>query len=82
MICFKSLMSLHWKNTTKDIYIAVKTGTYHGPNKIPETIQLKTLKARNHVVRLNVNGIFCNTGRDEDMAILGGALIREYLGVK
>jgi len=37
---------------------------------------------------LNINGnyyglsIFCNTGRDEDVAILGGGLIREYLGVK
>ena len=76
------------KYTPKDIYIAGKTGTYHGPNESPETIQLKTLKARNHVVMLNINGnyyglsIFCNTGRDEDVAILGGGLIREYLGVK
>jgi len=75
------------KYTPKDIYIAGKTGTYQGPNESPETIQLKTLKARNHVVMLNVNGryyglsIFCNTGRNEDVAILGGGLMREFLDV-
>lgn len=75
------------KYTPQNIYIAGKTGTYHGPNESPETIRLKTLKARNHVVMLNVNGryyglsIFCNTGRDEDVAILGGGLMREFLDV-
>lgn len=75
------------KYTPKDVYIAGKTGTYHGPNESPETIQLKTLKARNHVVVLNVNGkyyglsVFSNTGRDEDVAILGGGLMREFIGV-
>ena len=75
------------KYTPKNIYIAGKTGTYSGPNESPGTIHLKTLKTRNHVVALNVNGryyglsVFCNTGRNEDVAILGGGLMREFLGV-
>ncbi len=75
------------KYTPEDVYIAGKTGTYHGRNESPETIHLKTLKARNHVVMLNINGkyyglsVFSNTGRDEDVAILGGGLMREFIGV-
>jgi len=76
------------KYTPKTVYIAGKTGTYHGPNESPETIQFKTVRARNHVAVLNVNGkyyglsVFSNTGRDEDVAIMGGGLMREFIGVE
>jgi len=75
------------KYTPENIYIAGKTGTYHGVNESPKTLHLKTLKARNHVVLLNVRGkyyglsILSNTGKDEDVAILGGGLMREFIGV-
>jgi len=75
------------KYTPRDIPVAGKTGTYSGPNESPGTIKLSSLKTRNHVVALNVNGryyglsVFCNTGRNEDVAILGGGLMREVLGV-
>jgi len=75
------------KYTPKNIYIAGKTGTYHGPNESKSTIRHNTIKARNHVTVLDINGkyysltILSNTGRDEDVAVLGGGLMREYLGV-
>ena len=75
------------KYTPKNIYIAGKTGTYHGPNESKSTIRQSTIKARNHVTVFNINGkyysltILSNTGRDEDVAVLGGGLMREYLGV-
>jgi hypothetical protein len=75
------------KYTPKNIYIAGKTGTYHGPNESKSTIRQNTIKARNHVTVFNINGkyysltILSNTGRDEDVAVLGGGLMREYLGV-
>ncbi len=75
------------KYTPKNIYIAGKTGTYHGPNESRDTIKHPAIKARNHVTVLNINGryysltILSNTGRDEDVAVLGGGLMREYLGV-
>lgn len=73
------------KYTPENIYIGGKTGTYHGPNASPETIKHKAIKARNHAAIVNVNdkyyglSILSNTGNDEDVAILGGGLIREYL---
>jgi hypothetical protein len=75
------------KYTPKTIYIAGKTGTYHGPNESKATIKHAAIKARNHVTVFNINGkyyslsIFSNTGRDEDVAVLGGGLMREYLAV-
>jgi len=75
------------KYTPKAIYIAGKTGTYHGPNESKATIKHAAIKASNHVTILNIKGkhysltILSNTGRDEDVAVLGGGLMREYLGV-
>ncbi len=71
----------------KDIYVGGKTGTYSGPNEARATVKLKTIKARNHVVSLMTpNGhfgiaILSNTGSNEDVAVLAGGLMREYLGV-
>jgi len=75
------------KYTPTDIYIAGKTGTYHGKNESKDTINHATINAHNHATLLEVNGkyysltILSNTGRDEDVAVLGGGLMREYLGV-
>jgi hypothetical protein len=75
------------KYTPKNIYIAGKTGTYHGPNESRDTIRHTVIKANNHATMLDINGkyysliILSNTGRDEDVAVLGGGLMREYLGV-
>ncbi len=76
------------KYTPRSIYIGGKTGTYHGPNSSPETIHHVTVKARNHAAVLNIDGrhygvsILTNTGTNEDVAVLGGGLMREYLGVE
>ncbi len=76
------------KYTPQNIYIAGKTGTYHGPNESKETIKHSTIKARNHITVLDIDGkyysltVLSNTGQDEDVAVLGGGLMREYLGVK
>ncbi len=75
------------KYTPRYIAIGGKTGTYHGPNESPETIRHKTIRAQNHAAVLKINGkyyglsILTNTGSNEDVAILGGGLMREYLGV-
>jgi hypothetical protein len=76
------------KYTPTSIYISGKTGTYHGPNESKDTVKLDVIKARNHVAVLNINDkhfgltILSNTGRDEDVAVLSGGLMREYLGVE
>lgn len=76
------------KYTPKTIYIAGKTGTYHGVNESKETIQLPVIKARNHATVFSFNDkeysltILSNTGKDENVAVLGGGLMREYLGVE
>ena len=76
------------KYTPTSIYIAGKTGTYHGPNESKETIKQSTIKARNHITVLDIDGkyysltVLSNTGLDEDVAVLGGGLMREYLGVQ
>ena len=76
------------KYAAKDIFIGGKTGTYDGPNVSPETIKLNTIRARNHVVSLKSGhkayglAILSNTGSGEDVAVLGGGLLREYLGVE
>ncbi len=76
------------KYTPRHIYIGGKTGTYHGPNESPDTIKQKAIRAHNHAAVLKINGkyyglsILTNTGSNEDVAILGGGLIREYLGVE
>ncbi len=76
------------KYTPSSIYIAGKTGTYHGPNESKATIKHAAIKARNHIAVFNSNGknysltILSNTGKDEDVAVLGGGLMREYLGVE
>lgn len=76
------------KYTPRSIYIAGKTGTYHGINESRETIHLPVIKARNHATVFSINArqysltIFSNTGKDEDVAVLGGGLMREFLGVE
>ena len=75
------------KYTPSHIYIGGKTGTYHGPNASPETVRLPTVRAHNHAAVLEINdkyygiSILSNTGSSEDVAILAGGLMREYLGV-
>jgi hypothetical protein len=76
------------KYTPEHIYLGGKTGTYSGINESPETIHLPTIKARNHAAILSIDdelfgiSVLTNTGSNEDVAILGGGLMREYLGVK
>ena len=75
------------KYTPDHLHIGGKTGTYSGPNESKETVRLPTIGARNHaVVLFTENGPFgisvlSNTASSEDVAILGGGLMREYLGV-
>ena len=76
------------KYTPNSIYIAGKTGTYHGINESKKTIKFDAIKARNHATVFKVDEkeysltILSNTGQDEDVAVLGGGLMREYLGVE
>ena len=76
------------KYTPGYVFIGGKTGTYHGPNESPETIKHKTIRAHNHAAILIINdkyyglSILTNMGSNEDVAILGGGLIREYLDVE
>ena len=76
------------KYTPKDIFVGGKTGTYDGPNASPATINHKRIRACNHVATLKIGNdiyglsILSNTGREEDVAILAGGLMREYLGVE
>ena len=76
------------KYTPRNIFIGGKTGTYDGPNVSPATVKLKNIRARNHVVNLLIGdksyglAILSNTGSGEDVAVLGGGLMREYLGVE
>ncbi len=76
------------KYAPRDVFIGGKTGTYDGPNVSPETVKLKNIRARNHVVNLKIGNsvyglsILSNTGRSEDVAVLGGGLMREYLRVE
>ena len=76
------------KYTPSHVYIGGKTGTYDGPNASPQTIEHNTIRARNHAAILRIEdtyyglSILSNTGRNEDVAILGGGLMREYLGVE
>jgi len=76
------------KYTPADVYIGGKTGTYSGPNESPRTVRLPTIKARNHAAALRIGhryyglAILTNTGDNEDVAVLGGGLMREYLGVE
>lgn len=64
-----------------------KTGTYSGPNTSPETISHATIGARNHAAVLFTEyGVFgisilANTSSNEDVAVLGGGLMREHLNV-
>ncbi len=75
------------KYTPREIYIGGKTGTYDGPNESPETIHFKNIRARNHVAILKIDdkyygiSILTNTGSSWDVAVLGGGLMREFLGV-
>ena len=76
------------KYTPQDIFVGGKTGTYDGPNASPATVNLKNIRSRNHVANLKIGNkiyglsILSNTGSGEDVAILGGGLMREYLGVE
>ena len=76
------------KYTPADVYIAGKTGTYSGSNESPATVKLPAIHARNHAASVLIGGrqygitILCNTGDSEDVAVLGGGLQREFLGVE
>ena len=76
------------KYTPKNVFIGGKTGTYDGPNSSPDTIKHKKIRARNHVVSLRIGSkiyglsILSNTGSAEDVAVLGGGLMREFLGIE
>ncbi len=76
------------KYTPSSLYLGGKTGTYSGSNESPETIHHPSIKARNHAVVLSTEdgnygiSVLANTGSSEDVAILGGGLMREYLGVE
>ena len=76
------------KYAPQNIFIGGKTGTYDGLNVSPTTVKLKSIRARNHVVNLKIGdksyglAILGNTGSEEDVAVLGGGLMREYLGVE
>ncbi|MGI9483958.1 MAG: serine hydrolase [Hyphomicrobiales bacterium] len=76
------------KYTPKELYVGGKTGTYSGPNEAKKTVKLATIKARNHAFTVMAGNshygmaILSNTGSNEDVAIIGGGLMREYLGVK
>jgi hypothetical protein len=67
------------------IYVGGKTGTYDGPTTIDGVAT--TVKMRNHIVVVNINGreygltILNNTGSDENAAALAGGLFREYAGL-
>ena len=76
------------KYTPKTIFVGGKTGTYDGPNASPATIIHNRIRARNHVATLKIGNdiyglsILSNTGSGEDVAILAGGLMREYLGIE
>jgi hypothetical protein len=76
------------KYAPQNVFVGGKTGTYDGPNASPATVNLKSIRARNHVVNLKIGkkiyglSILSNSGSGEDVAILGGGLMREYLGVE
>ena len=65
------------------LYIGGRTGTYSGPNESPDTIKHLNIRARNHAAVLPIKdkyygiSILTKTGRNEDVAVLGGELIRE-----
>ena len=75
------------KYIPKNIYIGGKTGTYSGPNESRKTIKLAKIKARNHAATLMTGSghygisVLANTGNNEDVAVIGGGLVREYLGI-
>lgn len=75
------------KYTPGNVPIGGKTGTYSGSNESPKTVKLPSIGARNHAAVLSHNGrtygitVLANTSSSEDVAILGGGLMREYLGV-
>ena len=76
------------KYTPSDVYILGKTGTYSGSNESPGTVRLPTIRARNHAAAVRVRGryygvtVLTNTGNNEDVAVLAGGLMREFLGVR
>lgn len=75
------------KYTPRNLGIGGKTGTYSGSNESPETVKLPTIGARNHAAVIKHRGrtygitVLVNTSSNEDVAILGGGLMREYLGI-
>jgi len=76
------------KYTPANLYLGGKTGTYSGPNASPETIKQATIRAANHAAALITDAghygisILSNSGSNEDVAVLSGGLMREYLGVE
>ena len=76
------------KYTPSDLHIGGKTGTYSGPNESRATIHHPSIGARNHAAVLFTGtgtygiSVLSNTSSSEDVASLGGGLMREYLGVE
>jgi hypothetical protein len=76
------------KYAPRNVFIGGKTGTYDGPNVSPETVKLERIRVRNHVANLKIGNdiyglaILTNTGRNEDVAVLAGGLMREYLDIE
>ena len=70
-----------------ELYIGGKTGTYHGTNTSPKTMDFPEIRAHNHVMTFNWKGsqyglaILSNRGNDGDVAVLAGGLVREFLGM-
>ena len=62
------------KYAPQNVFVGGKTGTYDGPNASPATVNLKSIRARNHVVNLKIGNkiyglsILSNTGSGEDVA--------------
>ena len=70
-----------------NLYIGGKTGTYHGPNASPQTVDWPVIRAHHHVMTFNWGGrqyglsILSNRGNDGDVAVLAGGLVREHLNM-
>ncbi len=70
-----------------NMFVGGKTGTYDGPNVSPETVPWPEIRARNHIMVFRAKGrqyglaILSNRGSNDDVAILAGGVVREYLHV-
>ncbi len=76
------------KYLPSNLYVGGKTGTYDGPTYDTDIKKDVTVRIRNHVLLVRINGvqygiaILNNTGTEELTAAVAGGLVREFLGVK